>query len=112
MTSSILGRPARDCDRDRDCACERGTRGRRCERAAEASLEEVDALLVFTSEMIEPAPVSRLCFTAHRRAYAFPCDAQGHVNIDELTDRSRTNYFFARAAVGTELSAPIVLPVP
>ena len=46
------------------------------------------------------------------RAYAFPCDAQGHVDIDELTDRARTNYFFARAAVGTELSAPIVLPVP
>lgn len=45
------------------------------------------------------------------RGYAFPCDAQGHVDIDELTDRGRTNYLFARALVGTELSAPIVLPV-
>jgi hypothetical protein len=45
------------------------------------------------------------------RGYAFPCDAQGHVDIDELTDRGRTNYLFARAVVGTELSAPIVLPV-
>jgi len=33
---------------------------------------------------------------------------QGHVNIDELTDRARTNYLFARAVVGTELSAPTV----
>jgi hypothetical protein len=45
------------------------------------------------------------------RGYAFPCDAQGHVDIDELTDRGRTNYLFARAVVGTELSAPLVLPV-
>jgi hypothetical protein len=45
------------------------------------------------------------------RGYAFPCDAQGHVDIDDLTDRGRTNYLFARAVVGTELSAPIVLPV-
>lgn len=46
------------------------------------------------------------------RGYAFPCDAQGHVDLDELTDRGRTNYFFARAVVGTELSAPIVSRVP
>lgn len=44
------------------------------------------------------------------RGYAFPCDAQGHVDIDELTDRARTNYLFARAVVGTELSAPTVSP--
>ena len=25
------------------------------------------------------------------RGYAFPCDAQGHVDIDELTDRGRSN---------------------
>ena len=46
------------------------------------------------------------------RGYAFPCDAQGRVNIDELTDRGRSNYLFARAVVGTELSAPVVSPVP
>ena len=33
------------------------------------------------------------------RGYAFPCDAQGHVDVDRLTDRGRTNYFFARAVV-------------
>ena len=43
--------------------------------------------------------------------YAFPCDAHGHVDVDGLTDRARVNYLFARAVVGTELSAPVVSPV-
>jgi len=42
------------------------------------------------------------------RGFAFPCDAQGIVDINELTDGERTNYLFARAVVGTELSAPVV----
>jgi hypothetical protein len=46
-----------------------------------------------------------------RRGYAFPCDQTGHVDIDELTDRGRTNYFYARAVVGKELRAPVVAPV-
>ena len=46
------------------------------------------------------------------RGFAFPCDAQGHVDIDELTGRCRMNYFYARTVVGAELSAPIVLLVP
>lgn len=45
------------------------------------------------------------------RGYAFPCDAQGNVDVDALTDRGRSNYFFARAVVGIELSAPTVSPV-
>lgn len=45
------------------------------------------------------------------RGYAFPCDAQGHVDIDELSAQGRINYLFARAVVGTELSAPVVSPV-
>jgi hypothetical protein len=46
-----------------------------------------------------------------KRGYAFPCDETGRVDIDELTDRDRTNYFYARTVVGKELSAPIVAPV-
>ena len=42
------------------------------------------------------------------RGYAFPCDARGNVDIDSLSDRGRTSYFFARAVVGRVLSAPIV----
>jgi hypothetical protein len=45
------------------------------------------------------------------RGYAFPCDAEGHVDIDELTERGRINYLFARTVVGSELSPPIVAPV-
>jgi len=46
-----------------------------------------------------------------RRDFAFPCDETGQVDMDELTDRGRANYFYARAVVGRELSAPIVAPV-
>ena len=42
------------------------------------------------------------------RGYAFPCNARGQVDIDELSDLGRTNYFFARAVVGSMLSAPII----
>jgi len=42
------------------------------------------------------------------RAYAFPCDASGHVDMDALSDRARLNYFYARAVVGREFSVPAV----
>jgi len=45
------------------------------------------------------------------RGFAFPCDVQGHVDIDGLTDHARVNYFYARTVVGAELSAPIVLAI-
>lgn len=45
------------------------------------------------------------------RGYAFPCDAQGHVVIDELGERARLNYFYARAMVGRELFAPVTCKV-
>ena len=55
-----------------------------------------------------------LRFSGHslqRRGYAFPCDEMGVVDLDELTERNRANYFFARAVVGKELSAPVVTPL-
>ena len=70
--------------------------------------------------MIEPstvecrAPCYELRFTGlfnRGRGFAFPCDAQGHVNIDELTERARVNYLFARTVVGSELSPPVVAAV-
>jgi hypothetical protein len=42
------------------------------------------------------------------RSFAFPCDAQGHVDLDQLSERSRANYFFARSVVGRDLSSPAV----
>lgn len=45
------------------------------------------------------------------RALIFPCDAQGHVALDELSDSARHNYLYARAVVGREFAAPTVLRV-
>jgi hypothetical protein len=43
------------------------------------------------------------------RAYSFPCDEQGHVELDALSDRARTNYFYARTVIGREFATPAVL---
>ena len=44
------------------------------------------------------------------RGYAFPCDPKGQVDLDQLSDRARNNYLYARAMVGRELSVPAVRP--
>lgn len=44
------------------------------------------------------------------RGLIFPCDAQGHVELDALSDAARCNYFYARAVVGREFNVPVVLP--
>jgi hypothetical protein len=44
------------------------------------------------------------------RACAFPCDAEGRVDMDALDERVLDNYLFARAVVGREFSAPRVRP--
>ena len=43
--------------------------------------------------------------------FAFACDANGTVAIDELNDSIRRSYLHARTVVGRELYAPIVIPV-
>jgi hypothetical protein len=68
-----------------------------------------------TSAIASPQIHYELRFTGlfdRGRGYAFPCDAQGHVDIDALSERERANYLFARAVVGTLLSAPLVARVP
>jgi hypothetical protein len=45
------------------------------------------------------------------RGFTFPCDAQGCVELDRLSERARANDLFARATVGFELAAPVVLVV-
>jgi hypothetical protein len=42
------------------------------------------------------------------RGLAFDCDAGGHVNLDTLSERARTNYFYARTVIGREFSMPRV----
>ena len=43
------------------------------------------------------------------RGLVFPCDEAGHVQIDTLSERGRSNYFFARAMLGREYATPRVL---
>jgi hypothetical protein len=43
------------------------------------------------------------------RAYAFPCDACGRVDMDTLSDRARNNYLYARTVIGREFAMPAVL---
>jgi hypothetical protein len=43
------------------------------------------------------------------RGFVFPCDANGCVELDDLSDRSRNNYFYARSVIGRELSSPQVI---
>lgn len=45
------------------------------------------------------------------RGFAFPCDAQGHVDICDLSERIRCNFFYARKVIGRELSVPSVAHV-
>ena len=44
------------------------------------------------------------------RALSFPCDAEGHVQMDSLSDRARDNYLYARAVVGREYAYPSIRP--
>lgn len=42
------------------------------------------------------------------RAIAFPCDAEGHVDLDHLSERLRVAYLGARAMIGREYGYPTV----
>jgi hypothetical protein len=42
------------------------------------------------------------------RGLCFPCDAQGQVPLDTLSERARNNYLYARAVVGREYFLPEV----
>lgn len=44
------------------------------------------------------------------RGLAFPCDAQGQVDVDRLTQRARINYLGARTLIGREFAMPKLLP--
>lgn len=42
------------------------------------------------------------------RALAFPCDADGHVDMNTLSQRALSNYLYARTVIGREFSLPAV----
>jgi len=43
------------------------------------------------------------------RGFAFPCDAAGQVDMDELTEKSLNNYLYARTVIGREFARPTVV---
>jgi hypothetical protein len=70
-------------------------------------------MVVRTSDAAGQAGLFRLCFRSlfdRGRGYAFPCDGNGRVDLDELSESARNNYLYARAMVGRELAQPAVEP--
>jgi hypothetical protein len=59
----------------------------------------------------ESTSIYELVFAALHRGsnFSFPCDAQGVVDMNALSDRARHNYLLARALVGSEFSVPQIL---
>jgi hypothetical protein len=60
-----------------------------------------------------PVPSNELRFDSlfhPGRGLAVPCDAAGHVDMDQLTERLRNAYLGARAMVGREYACPRVQP--
>lgn len=43
------------------------------------------------------------------RSLAFPCDPGDHVDMDEMSERARDNYLFARTVVGRDYDVPVVV---
>lgn len=43
------------------------------------------------------------------RALSFPCDPQGHVDLQTLSPHAMENYLFARAMVGREYAPPALV---
>ena len=44
------------------------------------------------------------------RGFAFPCDPQGHVDLDALSERALNNSLYARTVIGREFLTPAVEP--
>lgn len=63
---------------------------------------------------VTPCPSFEIHFRAlygRGSSGAFPCDGQGHVDLDALSERDRNNYLYARAMVGREVAFPRINPV-
>lgn len=59
----------------------------------------------------QPGTQYALCFRSmfHTgRGYFFPCDSNGYVDLNALSETARMNYFFARGVVGREFFVPAV----
>jgi hypothetical protein len=45
----------------------------------------------------------------HGRGLAFPCNREGKVDLDTLSERARANYMFARMLIGRDFHCPVVV---
>jgi len=64
-------------------------------------------------EIAQAPECYELCFNAlsdQRCTFRFPCDEAGHVDLDALSERSRREYLYARALIGSVLSRPAIRP--
>lgn len=62
-----------------------------------------------------PRPAARTAFELRftslfdeGRGLAFPCDGDGRVDLDGLSERARHNYLYARALIGRDFARPSV----
>ena len=70
-----------------------------------------DIARVSTHETVSVAAGYELCYRPLcevGRGFVFPCDVQGRVALDELSERARSNYLYARAVVGRDFGWPLV----
>jgi hypothetical protein len=72
--------------------------------------ESVQESTMFESSTSSKSSAFQLCFRSLRSGsdFAFPCDAEGHVDLDQMSERTRNNYFYARAMMGREVAYPAV----
>ncbi len=64
-------------------------------------------------QLIPDASQFEVCFEPlipHGRSLSFPCDPEGHVDLDHASERARNDYLFARTLVGRDFARPTVRP--
>lgn len=47
--------------------------------------------------------------TQDGHGFSFPCDAEGHVDLDHLSPRALENYLFVRTMIGRDFFCPDVV---
>jgi hypothetical protein len=68
----------------------------------------MNAILATVRSALPSFEVRFMSLVRHGSGFTFPCDGQGHVDLDALSDRARNNYLYARAMVGRDIGLPCV----
>jgi hypothetical protein len=81
-------------------------------RPAKDLLDAKERAMYVTSPQASPQTAFELRFPSlcsAGRALSFPCDANGTVQLDALSERAMANYLYARALMGRDYGWPSVL---